>query len=104
SDAVAASRRPNHLEERDQIVRAEIAAGWVPLFLRPAPADPLPQPASAAPPPPTEVLPSRGDAPAALAPPELADLIPASAGQRVLNLDDLAAEAVETFDAPVTSV
>jgi GT2 family glycosyltransferase/tetratricopeptide (TPR) repeat protein len=33
-DAVALSRRPQHLEERDRIVRAEIAAGWEPLFLR----------------------------------------------------------------------
>lgn len=28
-DPVALSRRPSHLEERDRIVRAEIAAGWV---------------------------------------------------------------------------
>ena len=34
SDAVALSRRPGHLSERDQIVRAEIEAGWRPLFLR----------------------------------------------------------------------
>jgi GT2 family glycosyltransferase/tetratricopeptide (TPR) repeat protein len=39
SDAVAASRRATHLAERDRIVRAELAAGWQPLFLRqPAPA------------------------------------------------------------------
>ena len=33
-DEVALSRRPSHLEERDRIVRAELAAGWRPLFLR----------------------------------------------------------------------
>jgi O-antigen biosynthesis protein len=33
-DAVALSRRPSHLEERERIVRAEIAAGWQPLFQR----------------------------------------------------------------------
>ncbi|MEX2121004.1 MAG: glycosyltransferase [Pirellulales bacterium] len=34
SDAVAASRLPKHLEERDLIVRAEIEAGWQPLWQR----------------------------------------------------------------------
>jgi GT2 family glycosyltransferase/tetratricopeptide (TPR) repeat protein/SAM-dependent methyltransferase len=34
SDQVALSRRPAHLAERDRIVRAEIAAGWRPLFRR----------------------------------------------------------------------
>ena len=34
SDAVALSRRSGHLAERDRIVRAEIQAGWRPLFLR----------------------------------------------------------------------
>ena len=34
-DAVAASRRPEHLDERDRVVRAEIAAGWRPLCFRP---------------------------------------------------------------------
>jgi O-antigen biosynthesis protein len=33
-DPVALSRRPSHLEERDRIVRAEIAAGWQPCYLR----------------------------------------------------------------------
>jgi len=34
-DQVASSiARPNHLAERDRIVQAEIAAGWVPLFAR----------------------------------------------------------------------
>lgn len=34
SDAAAASRRPTHLDERDQVVRAEIAAGWTPFIQR----------------------------------------------------------------------
>ncbi|MDR3637362.1 MAG: glycosyltransferase [Isosphaeraceae bacterium] len=33
-DPVALSRRPSHLEERDRIVRAELAAGWQPLGVR----------------------------------------------------------------------
>jgi len=33
-DAVAASLRGNHEAERDLIVRAEMAAGWIPLFAR----------------------------------------------------------------------
>jgi len=34
SDAAAMSRRPTHLDERDQVVQAEVAAGWPPLYLR----------------------------------------------------------------------
>jgi len=34
SDEVAASRRADHLAERDRIVRQEIGAGWQPLFRR----------------------------------------------------------------------
>ncbi len=37
SDAVAMSRRPSHLEERDRVVRAEMASGWKPLHLRSQP-------------------------------------------------------------------
>ncbi|MEX2118233.1 MAG: glycosyltransferase [Pirellulales bacterium] len=33
-DEVAASRRQEHLAERDEIVRVEIAAGWQPMFMR----------------------------------------------------------------------
>ena len=33
-DPVALSRRPSHLDERDRIVKAEIAAGWQPLHIR----------------------------------------------------------------------
>jgi GT2 family glycosyltransferase/tetratricopeptide (TPR) repeat protein len=33
-DGVAASRRPTHLDERDRVVRAEIALGWRPLYAR----------------------------------------------------------------------
>src|SRR5207302_10320853 len=33
-DGVAASRRTEHLAERDRIVQAEIERGWQPLFLR----------------------------------------------------------------------
>ena len=47
SDAVAASRRPEHLDERDQVVRAEIAAGWKPLCLRPGPHSARQPPAAA---------------------------------------------------------
>ena len=34
TDDVAASVRPNHLSDRDKICQAEIAAGWLPLYLR----------------------------------------------------------------------
>jgi GT2 family glycosyltransferase/tetratricopeptide (TPR) repeat protein len=44
ADELAASRRVAHLEERECIVRAEIAAGWKPLFLR----DGVDQPAARA--------------------------------------------------------
>ncbi len=50
SDQLALSRRPNHLAERDRIVKAEIDAGWKPYFRRtngavgPSPAAPFNQP------------------------------------------------------------
>jgi GT2 family glycosyltransferase len=36
SDEAAASRRAGHLDERDLIVAAEVAAGWQPLYARPS--------------------------------------------------------------------
>ncbi len=39
-DEAAASRRPGHLDERDRVVRAEVAAGWAPLYLREGPEQP----------------------------------------------------------------
>src|SRR5262245_25578194 len=40
SDEAAASRRAGHLDERDRIVAAEVAAGWQPLYARRSPLAP----------------------------------------------------------------
>ena len=82
SDAVAASRRPAHLDERDQVVRAERAAGWKPLCLRPG-ADSLRQPP---PPAPLDAFSIFPHLPRPAAHLELLAMLPAGGARRILEL------------------
>jgi GT2 family glycosyltransferase/tetratricopeptide (TPR) repeat protein/2-polyprenyl-3-methyl-5-hydroxy-6-metoxy-1,4-benzoquinol methylase len=89
SDAVALSRRPTHLQERDQVVRTEIAAGWKPLFIRGHPntleVSRSPQPARNLSLPATPSLPPLKRGRDGEAPLALLDLVPLSA-RRILEI------------------